>query len=97
LRIAAIERHSQQIAAIFTPCFRVKIGGAGQQLPKDFEIAVHGGGHQRRKTIFVGKINQGTNTDEPLSCFPILLRRCDQQRRPPLGIMPVWIDVVDQA
>ena len=60
IRIAAIERRAQQIAAIPAAGFHVKIGGAGQQFPKDFEIAVHGGGHQRRKTVFVSKIDKRT-------------------------------------
>ena len=75
----------------------MKIGRAGQQLPKDFEMAVHGGGHQWRKTILVSKIDKRTGTQQALRRFPILLRRCDQQRRSALGIMPIWIDVVDQA
>jgi hypothetical protein len=70
---AAIEGHSQQIASIFATGFRMKIGRAGQQLAKDFDIAMLGGGHQRRKTIFVGKVDQCTGTDQPLRRFPILL------------------------
>jgi hypothetical protein len=97
LRIAAIERHSQQICTIFAAGFRLKLRGAGQQLPKDFEIAVHSGGHERRKTILVSKIDKRTDAHQALGRFPILLRRCDQQRRPALGIVPVWIDVVDKA
>ena len=58
---------------------------------------MHRGGHQRCKTVLVSKIDKRTDADEPLSRFPILLRRCDQQRRPALGIMPVWIDVINQA
>jgi hypothetical protein len=58
---------------------------------------VHGGGHQWRKTIFISKIDKRTNAHQALRRFPILLRRCNQQRRSALGIMPVWIDVVDQA
>src|SRR4030095_16048561 len=95
--IAASERHSQQIVAILAAGFRAKVRGAGQQLPKDFEIAVHGGGHERRKTIFVSKIDKRTGTHQALRRFPILLGRCDQQRCPALGIMPVWINVIDQA
>ena len=72
-RIAAIEGHSQQIASIFATSFGMKIGRAGQQLPKDFEMAVHGGGHQWRKTILVSKIDKRTGAQQALRRFPILL------------------------
>ena len=51
----------------------MKIGRAGQQLPKDFEMAVHGGGHRWRKTILVSKIDKRTGAQQALRRFPILL------------------------
>jgi hypothetical protein len=58
---------------------------------------VHGSGHQWRKTTLVSEIDKRAGAQQALRRFPILLRRCDQQRRSALGIMSVWIDVVDQA
>ena len=52
---------------------------------------------ERRKTVFISKINLCTGIHEPSRRSPILLRRCNQQRRAPLRIAPVWIDVLDQA
>ena len=58
---------------------------------------MHCGGHQRRKTILVSEIDNGACLYEALRGVPILLGRCNQQRCSALGIMPVRIDVSDQA
>ena len=58
---------------------------------------MHGCCHQRRKAILICNINQRPDVKQSVSRFPILLRHCDQQRRAPLRITPVWVDALDQA
>ena len=95
LWIIAVECHSQKIVPIIGPRFCMEIGSAHEKQPEHLEIAVHRCGHQRCKTVRIGKINRCTGVNEPARRFPILLRRCDQQRRAALRIASVWIDVFD--
>jgi hypothetical protein len=61
------------------------------------KIAMHCRRHQGRETDCIRQIDQCASINEPSGCLPILLRRRDQQRRPPLRVTPVWIDMFDQA
>jgi hypothetical protein len=66
---------------------RLKIRRAGEQRPKHFEIACIAAAISGVKSFCHDR--HGPRVYEALRCFPLLLQRCNQQRCPALGIMPV--------